>query len=279
MQKRGAATVWVRSDCADPAFVDLLARADEWFGDPALVQVKDTKKTRVGRLEVTIGAAAGTIYVKRYNAFSLRYRIGSLFSRSAARRSLDGARTLAEAGVASARPIASVEVRRWGMLERSFFVSEAIPGARTSDACWRFALRPVGGADGFRLRCAFLAGLAGLFAALHARRIYHDDLKDANIMASAVGQGVQFTLLDLEGVRRCARVPRRRRVKNLMQLYRTLGRYLSRAQQLRFLKRYLGAEFCDRRLRRRMIEDVARLARKVDGRKAREAASRAGRGR
>jgi hypothetical protein len=274
--RRGEATVWLCRAYADPAFVDLLAGADDWFADPRLVLVKDTKKTKVGRLTVTIAGASRSIYVKRYNAFSLRYRMGSLFSRSAARRSLCGAQILAAAAIASAQPVASVEARRCGMLRRSFFISEEIAGARTTDAFWRQQLRARGGREGFRLRRAYLARLAALFAALHARRIYHDDLKDANIMALPGADGsVKFALLDLEGVRRCARLSERRRVKNLMQLYRTLGRQLTRSQKLFLLKSYLGAAFRDRALRRRFATAVIELARRVDRRKAGEA----GRGR
>jgi hypothetical protein len=263
-------TVWLRRSFADPAFVESLTKADHWFADPAFVLVKDAEKTRVGRLTVKIGAASRVVYVKRYNAFSLRYRIGSLFVRSAARRALDGATILAGAGIESAQPIASVEVRRCGMLQRSFFVSEAIAGARTTDAFWRQNLRACEGRAGFRLRRQFLVRLAALFAALHSRRIYHDDLKDANIMAFVGEDGPQFALLDLEGVRRCFRLSERRRIKNLVQLYRTLGRYLSRSQKLFLLKVYLSTGFHDRALRHRIAVAVLGLARRVDRRKARE---------
>ena len=272
VERRGKATVWLYGSYADPAFVDRLAEPDAWFADPRLVLVKDTKKTKVGRVTVTIAGTSRSVYVKRYNAFSLRYRIGSLFSRSAARRSLCGAKLLAAGGIASAQPIASVEARRYGMLRQSFFISEEIAGARTTDAFWRQHLRARGGREGFRLRRAYLERLAALFAALHARRIYHDDLKDTNIMAFAGEDGaVRFALLDLEGVRRCAQLSERRRVKNLMQLYRTLGRHLTRSQKLFLLKSYLGAEFRDRARRRKLAAAVIELARRVDRRKAREA--------
>ena len=254
--------MWVRPDCRDRIFLEQLARAEDWFADPAFVLVKDTAKTKVGRVNVAIGKQSRNIYVKRYNAFSLRYRIGSLFSRSAAQRSLAGAEVLRNGAVASARPVASIEVRRYGMLESSFFISEEIPDARTSDRYWR-AL-PDRAEKGFQLRRTFLRQLAGLFKDLHGQRIYHNDLKDANVMAFG---SVQFALLDLEGVRRCRRLSRRRRVKNLVQLYRTLGRYLSRPQKLYWLKCYLGTDFASRPLRRRWIGDVLGATARVERRK------------
>jgi hypothetical protein len=261
--------MWICRNYADPKFVELLARPDDWLSDPEFVLVKNTLKTKVGRLSIRIGAASRNIYVKRYNAFSFRYRVGSLFSRSAARRSLAGAEVLAAAGIDSARPIASVEIRRRGMLESSFFVAEEIAGAQTSDRFWRTILKPAGGRNGFQQRRAYLARLAALFASLHAQRIYHGDLKDANIMAFAGENGPRFALLDLEGVRRCAVISRHRRVKNLVQLYRTLGKNLRRPEQVFFLKSYLGADFRNRLIRRRFVMDVLNFARRVDRRKAR----------
>lgn len=265
--RRGSTTIRVRPDCCDSIFVERLARADDWFADPGFVLVKDTDKTKVGRVTVAIGKQAHTVFVKRYNAFSLRYRIGSLFSRSAARRSLSGAEVLRTGAIASARPVASIEVRRYGMLERSFFISEEIPGARTSDRYWRSLPGAGEGDRGFQLRRMFLRQLARLFRDLHERRIYHDDLKDANVMAYSVAGAVNFALLDLEGVRRCRHLSRRRRVKNLVQLHRTLGRYLSRPQKLVWLKYYLGGDFDNRALRRRWIADVLQLAARVERRK------------
>lgn len=258
----------------EPNFVDQLARPDDWFAHPALVLIKDTQKTRVGKIATRIGSEQRTIYVKRYNAFSWRYRIGSLFTRSAARRALDGAEVLAGARIACASPVASIEIRRLGMLESSFFVSEEIAGAQTSDRFWRNALQPVRGRAGFYLRRDYLERLAKLFAELHAQRIYHDDLKDANIMAFAGEAGPQFALLDLEGVRRCSRLTRRRRIKNLVQLYRTHGKYLNRSHKLYFLKKYLGADFAHRPLSRSVAETIILIARRVDGRKARESSAR-----
>jgi hypothetical protein len=266
---RGAARIWIRRAYADAKFVELLASPDSWFSDPEFVLVKDTLKTKVGRLSIRIGAESRAIYVKRYNAFSLRYRVGSLFSRSAARRSLAGAEVLAAAGIDSAQPIASVEIRRCGMLASSFFVAEEIAGAQTSDRFWRNILKPAQGSKGLQRRRAYLAGLAGLFARLHRQRIYHGDLKDANIMAFPGESGPRFVLLDLEGVRRCSVISRRRRVKNLVQLYRTLGKSLRRPEQLFFLKNYLGGDFANRPLRRRFVNEVLNLAQRVDRRKAR----------
>jgi hypothetical protein len=238
--------------------------------DPHCEIIKDQRKIKIGRIAMDIAGQARSIYIKRYNAFSLRYRLFSLFSRSGALRALEGVSLLAEAGIATARPVAAVEERRFGCLERSFFFSEEIANAATAGAYWNEKLRHrQDGATRARRRL-FLSELAALFKALHGQRIYHNDLKEANIMAVSSGSedSVTFSLLDLEGVRRCSCLSRRRIVKNLVQIYRTLGRHLFRSQQLFFLKCYLGALARNRRSQRDLINRVLHRAKRVDDWKA-----------
>jgi hypothetical protein len=63
----------------------------------------------------------------------------------------------------------------------------------------------------------------------------------------------------------------RRRIKNLVQLERTLGRHLRRVDRLVFLKNYLDASFTDLRLRRKRLETILAAARRLDRAKARAA--------
>jgi hypothetical protein len=257
----------------DPTFVTRLADPDQFFHDPGCEIVKDQKKIKVGRLTVTVAGSPRSVYVKRYNAFSLRYKIASPLARSGARRALRGAAILGAANILTATPVAAVERRVRGVLTGSFSVSEEIAGGATVDAYWRETLRPIAGRAGFCRRRRFLSALAGLFRSLHEQNIYHDDLKDANILAVPNGaeRPESFFLLDLEGVRRCSTLSERRRVKNLVQLERTLGRHLRRIDRLVFFKSYLGASFADRRLRRKRLETILAAARRVDRAKARAA--------
>jgi len=153
------------------------------------------------------------VYLKRYNAFSARYRIGSLVLSSGAVKSVRGAEILSRAGISTATPLASIERRSWGILNSSFFLSKEIIRGKTADAYWRENLTPIRGAEGFRHRRRFLKALASLFVGLHEHGIYHNDLKDANILVHDGSSGEHFALLDLEGVRHCWYLSRRRRVK------------------------------------------------------------------
>jgi len=254
----GSSCLWVCADLhADPNLT-LFSDPDQLFSSPQCEIIKDQKKIKVGRVQLEIGGKARRIYLKRYNVFSRRYQLGSLFFPSAASRSWAGAKILLGAGFHTGRPIAAVEHRSRGVLAKSFYLSEEIPGGKTVDVYWREELIPISGPEGFLRRRIFLKDLAVLFRSLHGRNIYHNDLKDANIIVASGDTRPDrcFYLLDLEGIRKYRALNRRRRIKNLVQLNRTMGTLLRASEKLYWLKVYLGKVFFDRRERRKWIKRV-----------------------
>ncbi len=250
---------------SSPSMLHALANVDAMVARPDCVIIKDERKIRVGRVPLSAADGSTSVYIKRYNCFSLRYRIQSLLARSGAVRSLRGAAILRETQIATARPVAAVEVRRWGMLESSFYISEEITAAKTVDAYWREKLRILAGPSGFRARRRFLTGLSRLFQRLHAARVYHNDLKDFNILVHEDGGGdEEFFLVDLEGVRRCHYLSARRRIKNLVQLNRTLGSFLTRTEKLNFLKSYLIDESSSHKALARWVNRIVAAGRRSE---------------
>jgi Lipopolysaccharide kinase (Kdo/WaaP) family len=264
--QHGSASIWLKRNLASPSMIDLLADADLLLERSDAVIIKDQRKIKVGRVPLEWDGEKLVVYIKRYNAFSLRHRLQSVFSCSGAQKSLHGAAALSAIGVSTARPIAAIEHRCRGMLVKSFFVSEEILRGKTADAYWREDAIKFEGVAGFRRRRVFLEKLAELFSRLHARDVYHNDLKDANILVGPDG-GVaveSFHLLDLEGVQQFAHLSRRRRIKNLVQLNRTLGRYLTQTERWYFLTRYLSLTEIDRPTRKRWAEQVLRMSTRLD---------------
>jgi len=271
--KRNSNFLWVDRDFQRNPQLDLLADPDLLFSLPGCKIVKDQRKIKVGRARLEIDGKPKGIYLKRYNAFSWRYRLASLFFPSGASRSWIGAGILMRSGFQTGRPIAAVEFRSWGMLTKSFYLSEEIQGGRTADTYWREELTPLGGREGFLRRRNFLRDLAWLFRSLHAENIYHNDLKDANILVSHSNQHREerFYLLDLEGIRSYRYLDRRRRIKNLVQLNRTMGRLLRRTEKLYWLKAYLSDVFFSRGERRMWISEVQKMSVREDRRSSMKA--------
>lgn len=261
--------IWLAREYAGPADVALFADPDRLFEGTTCEIIKDQRKIKVARIRINLGGKARTLYLKRYNAFSWRIPVGSLFWRSSALNALRGAAHLSRARIAGAKPVAAVESRRWGMVTKSFFFTEEIAQGKTIDAYWRENLAPLAGGGGFCRRRSFLRALASLFRSLHGQRVYHGDLKDVNIIAVAgePGQADCFFLLDLEGIRRYSRLSRRRRVKNLVQLNRTFGRYVRSTDKMYFLKEYLAGAFSDPQEKRRWAKQVLGRSSRLDLRK------------
>ena len=245
--------------------LDSLTDADRLLDTSDCDIVKDQKKVKVGRVSLNWGEVK-VVYIKRYNAFSLRYRLQSIIACSGAERSLRGAALLSAIGVPIARPVAVIEHRNAGMLVKSFYVSDEVKGGKTADAFWREDLKKITGVEGVRCRRRFLRKLAELFSRLHEHHVYHNDLKDANIIVAPGSDNApgSLYLLDLEGVRRYARLSRGRHVKNLVQLNRTLGRYLRRSELLFFLHCYLSGNTDGRGGIKAWAKDILKRSERLD---------------
>jgi hypothetical protein len=258
---RGGLRAWL----APGVDVDALATdgdADHLLMRPDCRIVKLQRKVVVGR----IVTKAGVLWVKRYNVFAGRLALASLWRASPARAAWAAAQALATRGFACPELVAAIEFRRAGVLRRSYFVTREVPDADTSDVRWRAI---VADRDPVRRRIARRAlahALGGLFRRLHAAGIYHGDLKDVNVLVAGPAAAPRCVLLDLEHVRVLGTVARARRVKNLVQLARTLGRAASATDRARFLRAYLG-ESAGRDERRAWARAVlARAAREDRGR-------------
>jgi serine/threonine protein kinase len=258
--QHGTASMWLKRELASPSMVELMAEPDRLLERSNCVIIKDQRKIKVGRVPLQWDGQKIVVYIKRYNAFSLRYRLQSMVACSGAQKSLRGAAILSAVGVPTARPVAAIEHHRGGLLLQSFYVSEEIADGKTVDAYWKEKLATLPARLGAQRRRRFLQELAGLFSRLHDRDVYHNDLKDANILIAPRSGAPEesFFLLDLEGVRRGARLSRSRRVKNLVQLNRTLGKHLKPSERWYFLTCYLSAQGIDRQTKKRWAADIHR---------------------
>jgi hypothetical protein len=234
------------------------------FIQPRCRVIKSERKIKVGFLPMRVGGGIKNVYMKQHNALTLGHRLATLFLPSAAMRSLSAALVLLHAGYHTAKPVAAVEYRRRGVLIKSLYFAEEVPGAITVDNFWREHLSTARGREGFRRRRRFLRGLAGLLGSLHSRRIYHNDLKASNILFYREPSSKEelFSLIDLQGLRRCLYVSQRRRIKNLAQLGRTLGPFLTRSEKLFFLGAYGHFHGIEREQKRNLIGAILREARR-----------------
>lgn len=207
---------------------------DALFRSPDCTIIKDQKRIKVSKVRWN----GEDIYVKRYNTYSVWSRIEGSLNGSKAFRSWQGARLLMDKGLNTAQPLAAIEHRQWGVLKESFYVTRAIEDSWISVEYYKEKL--VDKAVSIRDKRFFLRSLAKLFSDIHGKGIYHNDLKDYNILVREEEGHLRFFLLDLEGIKEYEMLPERKRLKNLVQLNRTLGRLVNNTAKIAFLKEYCG---------------------------------------
>jgi tRNA A-37 threonylcarbamoyl transferase component Bud32 len=175
---------------------------------------------------------------------------------SRAARAIRGASMLKAAGFSCPKPLVAFETRTLGAVRASYIVCESLRDARILS---RFALT---GGRNFRRRKWISRRLARELHRLHEAGLYSGDMQETNLMLAAEGDEIMIYFVDLEDLRRASRVSERRRMRNLVHLDRSIGRFVPRSQRLRFLYNYLGGKPAGdeaRRLVRRLIALGARI--------------------
>jgi len=206
------------------------SRCDSLLDGPGFACVKATARTRAGFL--TCGEHVA--FVKRVDAGGYGRGLVARIFGSRARRALRGARILAAAGFAHPQPLLIMETLTAGALRASYVLTAPLRSARVLS---RFALgrsRP----PLLRRRVSRLVGAE--IRRLHDAGIYTRDLQETNLMIEDRGGEIVLYFVDFEDFRRLREVSLERRMRNLVHLDRSVGRFASRAQRLRFFYDYLG---------------------------------------
>jgi hypothetical protein len=174
------------------------------------------------------------------------------------RAGYENAHALAVRGFGTAAPLAFV--RRDG---RVLTVYEDLSRLPRLDHRVRQALAPGPGGRPEWSRAktrAVLEACADVMARLHRTGVWHGDLKGCNWLVEERAGGIGFRLIDTDRVRFFRRTSWSRRMRNLAQLAASIPVRVTRADRLRWWRRYaLGTPFSTREAERRAARDVAAL--------------------
>jgi len=253
----------------EPRWREIAERAEELMKGPGFRPVKSEGRKVAGVLTLADGSS---VFLKKSQSSSWLRGIVMPLAGSPAIRALRGAALLDAAEIPHPRPLAASQaVGRGGAVRASYLVSEALLEGETLS---EFALGPgeIKGRDARRRR-RILDTVAREVRRLHDAGLYTRDLQETNVMV-AEGQGGEFRVwfLDLEDFRRAKRGASRNRMRNLVHLDRSIGRFLCRAARLAFLYAYLGGK-PDRAEVRRVVNEVLSLRAKMERRRARTRAT------
>ena len=220
-------------------------------------------KQDAGTTVTLMSDSTQSVVVKRHKLTHWRRRADALIHGSPARRAWRGAQLLQTHGFPVPQPLAVVEKRRAGLVQESVYISQALPYPSLSDY-WRESTPHWSMAQ----RRLFLRELALFVRSFHAAGLYSGDLRDANLLVEECevqhGPRWRFYLVDLDRLKHCPSLTLRRRVKNLVQLDRTLGHRARQTERLFFLYAYLGPPLPSSKQRRALLKTLLSVRRRKD---------------
>src|SRR5215510_5110949 len=192
----------------------VVARSPEQW--PQARVLKHDRGTTVTLLMLPTGA----VVIKHHRLSTWRRWGDALWHGSPARRAWQGAQLLQAKGFPVPRPLAAFEQRTAGILQESWYCSEGLQTQVPLDVYWRDQQKHWTRVQ----RRAFLQSLAEFLRAFHTAGLYAGDMRDANLLVEDDGDAHwKFYLVDLDHVVHAERLSQKRRLKNLVQLERTLG--------------------------------------------------------
>jgi tRNA A-37 threonylcarbamoyl transferase component Bud32 len=249
---------------SSPDWAVMGTRLDDLLASPDFQVLKNTSRTLAGIARVE----GAEVFVKRVKNAGWGKGIAARMCGSRAKRTLRGAAILQRAGFAHPQVIAAFEQVERGAVGASYVVTERLHRPRVLS---RFALSD--GRD-FYWRQSLSKHLARTIRALHDRGCYTRDLQETNLMLEVQNGELKVYFIDLENFRWLPMVPLRLRLLNLVHLDRSIGRFISRSQRLRFLYNYLGGKPA-RAQARTIVRQLGSTRNRIERHKRREQRSKA----
>jgi tRNA A-37 threonylcarbamoyl transferase component Bud32 len=228
------------------AVTALLADPDEPFRRPGVHLLKNSPSSTVAEFDLVVNGTVKRVIYKRFRITAWSDSWVALVRPSAALRSWVHGHGLRERCLPTPRPLAVWHRLLRGRPAEGYLLTEKVENAvELHRFVAGLAGLPAANRRILLRRC--IDQLAALIRELHRRHLSHRDLKGANILVASGKEPLSsltplhLWLIDLVGVVRHTRVPRRRRVQNLARLHTSFRQHpaLTRTDKLRFLRVYL----------------------------------------
>jgi serine/threonine protein kinase len=222
------------------------------------------------------------VCVKEFRWRGWLHALKGIFRPTQGLRTYHNGQRLSQMGISCARPLGLVRKSTLGTVRTEWVIMEVIPGALELD---RYMVKQIslGWTPDER------KGLARLFGrfigSIHARGVFHSDLKTCNIVVSDAGSTpeadsaqstsegsskvyhsgtVHFSLLDYDDVTFAREVTDKKRIKNLIQIFLSTPIAVRASQYLLFLDEYALHAGLSRNVKRGVAREVVRDSRGKD---------------
>ncbi|MDD5458099.1 MAG: lipopolysaccharide kinase InaA family protein [Phycisphaerae bacterium] len=184
-----------------------------------------------------IGGFKKKLYFKKYLYRSKVDFVKHIFRSGRAKRSLAASIILRQKGFNTPQIIALLEKIIGPFTIQSFLITEEAENSGSVVQYWQTPI--VSGGDLFRKR-QFIESFGTTIGKLHSAGIFHGDLRLNNVLVQDHETNWKFYFIDNERTKKFGAIPKRLRLKNLVQLY-MFGYSLPKTDQMRFFRAYCDA--------------------------------------
>jgi len=262
----GNYTLYIHRNFRNDTFEQTLLDSEKKLGERyQLTTIQSSKFARVYKLTVRFDDVDKGVYFKQYLCRSVWDFIKDFVRASRAERAFQAAEMLGENGF-DAPTIIAMGKFRYGLYHTTnFLVTLEIVDAKQiyqfiSNLQKRSKLETRG-------RRELIRALGRTIGRMHAKGIFHGDLRLGNILARQEKNRWRFFFLDNERTRKFYRLPARLRLKNLVQVNMFPPAAMSNTDRMRFFKEYWAQNEKAKTKKADLIKKVLKKTRRRLGKK------------
>jgi tRNA A-37 threonylcarbamoyl transferase component Bud32 len=236
--RRNSCTLYIsrnfRNEILEQALLSGQERLQERY---QLTSIPSSESARVHKFTVNFNGVDTGVYFKQYLSKPAWKFVKRLVCASRAKRAFEASRMLAENGFDVPAIIAMGECKSRFFDRRNFLATLEVEKAKP---IYQIICEGRQGLSQQQLR--HRRGLIRVFGQtvgrMHAKGIFHGDLRLGNVLARHAEGGWRFFFLDNERTRKFSRLPCRLRVKNLVQVNMAPRGLFTNTDRMRFFKEY-----------------------------------------
>jgi tRNA A-37 threonylcarbamoyl transferase component Bud32 len=202
------------------------------------VKVPSSDYSRVFRYNISFNDVEHILYLKQYLCRSVWDFAKHLFRPSRAKRAFKASLMLQKNGFDAPAVIALLERCLGPLRTDNLLLTGKVEKARPIEEVFTDICQSCGENALIRKR-TLIKSFAETVGRMHAKGIFHGDLRLGNVLARQVKDKWEFFFLDNERTRKFGRLPTRLRLKNLVQVNMHYGADLTNSDRIRFYRTYL----------------------------------------
>lgn len=219
-----------------------------------LITIPSSHFSRVYKLAVCFNNVDTCVYMKEHLSRGIRDFFKHIMRSGRAKRAFDASLMLQNSGFYAPIVIALLEGQPGEFGTNDVMITKEVESAKPILKFLTDSRANQG--DALYRRRNLMASFGRTIGKMHAKGIFHGDLRAGNILAGKYKNNLRFFFLDNERTRKFGRLPERLQVKNLVQLQISSMAVISSTDRMRFYKRYLSENTMGRMEGKKLAEKV-----------------------